>query len=83
MIRGQENLKEYSYSIKLVNPSKKSDYRVYNVRDCAKYKRIEQLEGFIKITFHFSAVQKLRQDHEHGLRRARPWVEGKAAMAQQ
>ena len=44
-------LKNYCYSIKLVNPAKKSEYRVHNVRDCSKFVNKEQLEGFVKLTF--------------------------------
>ena len=44
-------LKNYCYSIKLVNPAKKSEYRVHNVRDCSKFVNMEQLEGFVKSTF--------------------------------
>ena len=37
--------------MKLVNPVKKSEYRVHNIRDCLKFMNIEQLEGFIKASF--------------------------------
>lgn len=41
----------FSYSIKLINPRKKKDYRVYNIRDCAAFETMRSLEEFIKSKF--------------------------------
>ena len=43
--------KRYSYSFKLVNSIKKSDYRIYNIREGVKFDGIVSLENFIKSTF--------------------------------
>ena len=42
---------KFSYSIKLINPRKKKDYRVYNIRDCAAFETMKSLEEFIKSKF--------------------------------
>lgn len=41
----------YSYSVKLVNRSKKSEYRIHNIRDGVKFTDMENLQGFIRTRF--------------------------------
>ena len=35
----------------MVNPAKKSEYRIYNVRDIPKLECVSSLESFVKNTF--------------------------------
>lgn len=44
-------LNQLSYSIKLVNPAKKYDYRIYKIRDSVKFESVNLLEQFIKDKF--------------------------------
>lgn len=41
----------FSYSIKLVNPLRKTEYRIYNMRDIKKFTGVASLESFIRDTF--------------------------------
>lgn len=40
-----------SYSIKVVNPAKKSDYHIYTIRDSVEFRTVKSLEKFIKANF--------------------------------
>lgn len=46
-----QDSQKYSYAIKIVNPSKKSDFRVYNIRDIPKFVGVGELESLIKKRF--------------------------------
>ena len=40
---------KYSYSVKLVNKSKKSEYRIHNIRQGVKFTDMENLQGFSQV----------------------------------
>ena len=42
---------KYSYSVKLLNRSKKSEYRIHNIRQGVKFTDMENLQGFIRTRF--------------------------------
>ena len=80
---GLENhdTKTYSYSIKIIkDPRRKSDYRVFNVRNIAKFMSINSVETFIKGKFK----DQLNSDSEmicvgyivpgHGWKGRRAWL---------
>ena len=45
------DLVKYTYSVKLVNRSKKSEFRVYNVRDEVRFTDMDNLRSFIRARF--------------------------------
>ena len=42
---------KYSYSVKLINRSKKSEYIIHNIRQGVKFTDMENLQGFIRTRF--------------------------------
>ena len=85
----QENLQEEeddltpptvnrSYSIKVMNAAKRSEYRIYNIRNGVEFYTIESLEQFIKLKF-----KEFRQCEEmcvgyivpgHGWKGKQQWI---------